>query len=264
MKLFASDYDGTFLRKKRGIGELTHNSSQVKKWQKKGNIFAFATGRSITGMRSRIRISGHSYDYIVGLNGGIVVDKHGVIIFRRRIKTEVAKEVIEIVKEKTGFYHFTDGFIGHYNSKFKIGRGTYFKNYLKVMSHISPKFNLSFEDAVKRPILQITLSLEKEEEAIEFTRYLNESFKGEISAYSNNCYIDISAENVSKATGINSISKIHNIETRNIYTMGDSFNDISMLKAYKGFCPEGTNEEVAGYAKKMYKSVGDAIRAIRT
>ena len=263
MKLFASDYDGTYLRTKRSITEITHNNHQVKKWQKKGNIFAFATGRSITGMRGKIRISGYSYDYIIALNGGIVVDKHGVIIFRRRIKTEIVKEIVEIIKDKTPFYHFTDGYIGHFNSKFQVGRGTYFKNYLKIMSHISPKFNLSFEDAIKRPILQVTLSLENEEDAIEFTKFLNDKFKGEISAYSNNCYIDVSAANVSKATGINSIAKIHNIETRNIYSMGDSYNDISMLRAYKGFCPEGVNEDVASHAKKIYRSVGDAIRAIR-
>lgn len=262
MKLFASDYDGTFLRKKRSANEIAHNIHQVKKWRKSGNIFAFVTGRSITGMRlSQLR--GCVYDYIISLNGGIVIDKHGVIIFRRRIRQEVAKELIEIVQRKTNYYHMTDGFVGHYNSAFTFGKGTYFKNWLKVMSHVSPRYNLKIEDALKRPVLQITLSLPSEEEAIEFVNILNKNYGEELSAYSNNGYVDISAPNVSKATGINSVAKIHNIETRDIYCMGDSYNDISMLKAFKGFCPIETNEEIKKYAKKEYANVGNAIRAIR-
>jgi len=234
----------------------------VKKWQKNGNLFAFVTGRSITGMRHS-QLRGCVYDYIIGLNGGIVIDKHGVIIFRRRIKQEVAKEIIGIVQKKTDFYHMTDGFTGHYNSKFTAGKGTYFKNYLKVMSHISPRYKLTEEEALKRPVLQITLNLETEEEAKEFVQTLRKNFGEEISAYSNWGYVDIAAPKVSKATGIQAIAKIHNIEIKDIYCMGDNYNDISMLKAFKGFCPENATEEILQYAKKTYKNVGDAIRSIK-
>ena len=52
MKLFASDYDGTYWKHTlKGQLDLKKNIKMTKKWQKEGHLFVFATGRSISLIR---------------------------------------------------------------------------------------------------------------------------------------------------------------------------------------------------------------------
>ena len=48
MKLFASDYDGTYWKHtKKGQLDLRKNIKVTKRWQEAGHLFVFATGRPI-------------------------------------------------------------------------------------------------------------------------------------------------------------------------------------------------------------------------
>lgn len=101
MKLFASDYDGTYWKHTfKGQVDLVKNIKQTKQWREEGNLFVFATGRPISMMRLEKYMHGIVYDYIVGLNGGIIISKTGDILFRETINNSIARKIMILIQQK--------------------------------------------------------------------------------------------------------------------------------------------------------------------
>ena len=99
MKLFASDYDGTYLKHtKRGKVDLKRNIKMTKKWQEAGHLFVFATGRPIWMMQLEKKMHGIVYDYIIGLNGAIIVSKQGEILFQQAMNQKIAKKILKLIQ----------------------------------------------------------------------------------------------------------------------------------------------------------------------
>ena len=68
-----------------GHQQLKENIKATKEWQEMGNLFIFATGRPISLMKIEQKIHGLVYDYIVGLNGAVIVSSDGQVVFRQII-----------------------------------------------------------------------------------------------------------------------------------------------------------------------------------
>ena len=68
--------------------------------------------------------------------------------------------------------------------------------------------------------------------------------------------------NTNKSTAIQEIAKIENIGKENIYTVGDSFNDLEMLNSFNGFCMESGEELVKSNIINKCKSVVEIIDKI--
>ena len=54
-----------------------------------------------------------------------------------------------------------------------------------------------------------------------------------------------------------------NISKDNVYTIGDGYSDIDMIKNYNGFAINGALEELKKYALKEYDSVSELVEEIR-
>jgi len=225
MKLFASDYDGTFLKHNYTQHELNENIKQVEKWREDGNLFVFATGRDIPEMTNYMP-DGLTYDYLVCINGGIILDKNGAIILEEVIPQQVASEILGILKE----HHITNHYVSNTS---KIGPG------------------------------KITFSMDTPEAALNIANSLANQFEGKAAFFSNECCVDIISYGVSKATGVGMIAKRHSIIDDNIFCMGDSYNDLPMLNAYNGITLPGVNAAVSAAAIMVYDSVGEALKKIR-
>jgi len=262
MKLFASDYDGTFFKHQhRKRLEVKKNIEGVMSWQEAGNLFVFATGRSISLMNLERKFRKLRYDYIVGLNGGIIVSKTGEILFQATIKPEVAQGVVELI-EKQGInnYTVTDGLTGHFKIPFNWRKKSSYLFKLLMMS--SKAYRLSLEAALKQPVAQIAVETVGHEEAIAFAKLVNETFKNQVTAFANLHHVDISAPNVSKATGVAAVAKIHQIKNEDIYGMGDSHNDVPMFKEFNGLTLPEAHLEIKEQADAVYETVGSALSDI--
>ena len=77
------------------------------------------------------------------------------------------------------------------------------------------------------------------------------------STLTNHFHIEVVSKRTTKAKAINFISQKEQID--NIYVIGDSENDIPMIKEYNGFAVEGATDEVKSIASKVYKSVESLI-----
>lgn len=131
----------------------------------------------------------------------------------------------------------------------------FFKLFLKT-------YGLTLEEALNRPVVQISVKLKSAEEATAFANQLNELFGKDIVAFSNLRHVDIAARGLSKATGIEYIANRHGIASDNIYCMGDSFNDLPMLKRYHGFTLPEAHQMIKENVQEVFETVGDAIKQI--
>ena len=75
MKLFISDYDGTYLRMVANQEEQLHrNTEQVRKWQAEGNLFGFSTGRILPLIAKESPVKLLQTDVMIVANGALVLD----------------------------------------------------------------------------------------------------------------------------------------------------------------------------------------------
>ncbi|MDE5977242.1 MAG: HAD family hydrolase [Turicibacter sp.] len=262
MKLFASDYDGTYAKHTlKGQLEIRKNIKVTKKWQEAGHLFVFATGRSISLLQLEQRLHGMVYDYIIGLNGGIIVSKTGEVLFCQSFDKEVAQAIIALVKQEDSLqYSVTDGISAHYHTVFGVThKFFYLFFFLKIFVKA---YRLSLEQALQNPVALISVKLKTSKKAQTFAKKINDQFGDEVVAFSNLNYVDIVAKGLSKATGVKEVAKLHEIEANDVYCMGDSFNDIPMFEEYHGLTVPEANVMIKKQAEAIFETVGEALKAI--
>ena len=95
----------------------------------------------------------------------------------------------------------------------------------------------------------------------------NKILNNKYSQYINSYYvaggsIEIVSNNTNKSNAIKLLAKKFNINDKNIYTIGDGFSDIEMVKDFKWYCIEESVKELKKVAIKEYKSVSELIGEI--
>lgn len=224
MKIFASDYDGTFIRRNPTPGELEGNIKQITRWREAGNLFIFATGRDMHDMLS-ILPKELVCDYLVCINGGIVAMCDGKIISEEIIPQHIADEIIAMI------------------NKMDI-KNQWLRNVKE-----NGLGSIAFEVETPAAALKIADSLAKK-------------FEGKVTVVSNEQCVDIAAHGVTKATGIALIAKKYSIADGDVFCIGDSHNDLPMLSAYNGFTLPGVDGAVMAVANEVHCSVGGALRGL--
>lgn len=258
MNLFASDFDGTFCKHSReGIQQIPANKEAVKRWKEAGHSFIFATGRAIPFMTYETTRYGLDYDYIVGLNGAVVMTKENEIIYQATIKKGIAAEIISyIVKENYFCFMVSDGFTGTVNmspnetERFKKMVESFYDDGL---------FNLPLTESLKRPVSQISIMGLTQESARQLAISLEEFFGNEVLVYPNTRSVDISPKGTSKALGIQHLINHLNTSPNEIYCIGDSWNDVEMLETFTGFSMTESPYEIKSISKKTFNTVEEAI-----
>ena len=262
MKIFASDYDGTFYRKGKLVekNELKRNIEAVQKWRDSGNLFVFATGRSISQMKFLTPRS-NKFDYLVGLNGGQIYTGSGEKVYQIEIAEEAAREIMKIVKDMgVNKYGVTNGVYDHRSMPLiPLTKHAIYINYAlllgKIQGYVKPL------DVVMKSPAQIAVVMATATEAIELANYINKNFDKIATAFANNNYVDISGYGVSKATGIAEIVKLHDVSDGDVYVMGDSYNDLPMIEKYTAYCPENSVEDVKKKSE-IVNTVADALEKL--
>ena len=92
---------------------------------------------------------------------------------------------------------------------------------------------------------------------------LEEKYNGCINAYlvSGNS-IEIISKNANKSKAIKLLSKEIEIGQEKIYTIGDGYSDIEMVKNYHGYAMKESVDELKNVALEEIESVSDLIRKI--
>ena len=250
MKILASDYDGT-LRTEEYVAKT--DIEAIKEFQAAGNLFGIVTGRSMESLENEIARNGFTYDFIVTNNGGVIYDKDKNLLQCSYMDFDKAVEIIKHIKTLNCVsYVINDGF---HRYKYTVDSHQVDHKYGNVTDTEIPQA----EVLGRKKVAQLVISLNDADLAEEISAYINENFKGYAVAYINVNCVDIVCEGVSKAEGLLYIERHLGLSHDDIYTIGDSFNDLPMLEAFKGCTVANAKESIQEQIGVVYQNVADCI-----
>jgi len=256
-ELVALDIDGTILNSNMLITEETKRA--VKLCKKNGVKVVLSSGRlsrSIKPYMERLDLNG----YQVTLNGAVIKDADTGNILEKF--TIPKNDYMDVLKKLNKFNYSTIIF----------GVDTYYKNYdnediriIEKISGMNAEFISSFKDIVNPTK---TLSIIEDIDSINVFRNKIESEKYTIIRTGYN-HVEVVRKDIDKGTALKIIADKYNIPREKVLAIGDSENDIGMLKyAGKGIAMGNAYDNVKeisdeitascdeeGVAKALYKNV---------
>lgn len=196
MKILISDFDHTFFD-----NNYANNIEIVNKFVDEGNMFIIATGRSINNLKIDIGDYNIKYSYLICSDGASIYDNKHNNIFSCDINEELINPICDLLDNDS---NITLTLIENDN----IVSGTH-------ANSIAGKF------------------IDKEE-----CKTLVDQIKNKfplVNAYLSDNYINIRNKNVSKYEAIKFLISNYGLNEEDIYTIGDSINDIEMCRNFKSF-----------------------------
>lgn len=230
-KLLVSDYDGTFFINKK---DMQKNIEDINKFRDEGNIFAFATGNNYQNFTKVVKDNDIKYDYLLLDHGSVIVDKDGNLISACYIEQEVVDSIIVRLKE----------------SGFQYKLSTIWKD--------------NCDDIFE--VTKISVKIKDFERAQEVTEHISEKYGEFVNAYTM-IFDDINiVEIISSATdkrkSIKVLADRLKLDVNNIYTIGNGYNDIAMIKAYNGYCMKDSVKDLLNTCNHRVGSVSDLVEEI--
>ena len=260
MKILASDLDGTLVREDKISKE---DLDALKKLKENGHKVIVSTGRTMSGIETLFRDYPFEYDYLVLCNGGLVLNKDNEIIHRKSINYNIKDSIINnFYDEGTLIMYYDDGDKTYLINNPSLKVSGFAKDFAESFAH-----RVDFDKAISlkgtyqmMSIFDSSGSIEKCEK---IKNHIIDNYGEYVEAYRNQCFIDIVPKGCSKGNGIMMILEDENISTDNVYTVGDSFNDISMFNITKNSYTFNAAEElVKPHANNVVDYVHEVVDEI--
>ncbi len=214
MILLASDYDNTLRRDGISFPEL----KEIMEFQNQGNIFGLVTGRSFLSIQAEIKRFQIPMDFLICVNGGLIFDKDYNLLEKTTIKDEIVNKVIKYMQSTDDI----SGFYGNLDDSVRVANFN----------------NVHLKNArVKQlnEVLNIGIITKTPEHLVEIIEDLDQQYGDYLEFHQNgDRLVDINAKGVDKAAAIASYLKRLN-GVKKVFVVGDSYNDIPMLKAFPSF-----------------------------
>lgn len=229
-KVIVSDYDQTFYINDEDIEK---NKIAIKEFRDKGNFFIIATGRSFGDLKRKVKEYNIQYDYCIIDHGATILDKNDNILFSFSMDNDIIEKIKnDMLLEKS---------INHFCCSLLESRVDF--NY-KNLTKIHARYNS------KKEAMDINESINKK-----YYKYVNSYYVTENS-------IEIISNKTNKSKAIELLMDKLDIEAKNVYTIGDGYSDIEMVKDFNGYCMKDSVEELKNVAKKEYTSVSYLVKEV--
>lgn len=222
--ILVSDYDRTIYLDDKTTKD---NITAINKFRL-NNIFVLATGRSYEDFLLAQKKYGITADYYL-LNYGAQILNHNMELVK---KTPLTKDEISQIET------------------FFTGKNV----------HIRYCGSLKNDDCKDKDIFKIIINYNDYNELLKDYNQFKELYNYHIFALKNHCSVEILSNNMNKATATKIIAEKEN--HNQIYVIGDSENDLDMIKEYCGYCVENAVEEVKQVSTKIYKNVSSLINEL--
>lgn len=231
-KIIATDYDGTFYL---NDSDIIKNIQLVNDFRAQNNIFVIATGNNFESFQRTIKKYNIKYDYLILDQGSCIFNSKNRIIESTFIDKEAKSRIYNRIIERT--------------------------NNIKICSPVSEKAKIDDENITK-----ISTEFLNVEEALEFTKQLNEYLSEKINAYTmifpKINIVEIISNKTDKCKAIEKIRGLECVAESNVYTVGDGYNDISMVKYFNGYCMKNSVTELKKECSNQINSVSELIQNI--
>ena len=236
MKMFVTDYDDTLYTSDE---QILINIQKLKELHEKKFIIVIATGRSYSSIKRQVVERKIPVDYLVCADGSIIYNNKGEVIKDYPIN----KDIIEPFKE---FYCNLD--YDEIQFSYKDGYANKLEeneDILGINVCISTRlYNKQMEKDFYK--------LKKKYKNYNYLAYTHPNYS----------YLCVKPKDVTKSYAIDYLRKILNLKKSDLYLIGDSSNDVEMLKDFKGVGMKNSCQEVLKVVKKTYREVSDYLDEI--
>lgn len=229
-KILVSDYDQTFYLNDEDIEK---NKKSVENFRKQENIFIFATGRSYFDFMNKAEKYKLKWDYLIINHGATILDKNNNIISNYTIDNNIIKNIEKDLETE------------------------------KSINHFCCKLENSRTDFNDKDLTKIYAKYEKDK-AEQINSLINKKYSEFVNCYlvSGNA-VEIISNKTCKSNAIEEIVQIEKVIRENIFTIGDGYSDIEMIKNYNGYCMEKSVQELLKICNgKIVKNVSELIEEI--
>ena len=229
-KMLVSDYDQTFYLNDQDI-EI--NKKEVKNFRDKGNIFIIATGRSFLDFKNKVNMYDIAYDYVILNHGATILDKNDNIIFNFPIYNEVIGDIKNDICLEESINNFC-------------------------CSGLESRVDFIHSDLTK-----IHVKYDTKDKAEKVNKIINNKYsKYVISYYVTSNSIEIISNKTNKSNAIKLLTKKLDIDDKNVYSIGDGYSDIEMVRDFKGYCMTDSVDELKQVAISKMESVSDLVKEL--
>jgi len=222
------DIDGTLVNSRKVVSEATRDA--IIEAQKRGKIVAIASGRSISGIRrTASSISLEEFGgYVIAYNGTTVVNcKTGECIYNQMIATEMIAPVYEAAKEAKV------GILVYHDQQKELLSGNGVDKYIEADARaceIAIRETTHFVQDINFPINKFLLTGEPEY-MCEVEKKMQEKFGDRLNVFrSDPYYVELLPKFVDKGVAVEKLMKHLDIKKDKVICIGDSYNDLPMLR----------------------------------
>lgn len=196
MKLLVSDYDRTFKTNVRG---LKINIDYIQKFREKGHKFLLATGRTYSSIKKQIDIFNIPYDYVSCNDGAVLFNNKDDVLYTKYLNVKDIELLLSRITKLVPFKQLKlYGMYGEINS---------LNDLVEIFVETKPFHSK-----------ETLFYLLREYDNIETVSILNQTYIESIGG---------------KSRSIEYLNEQNNFDE--IITIGDSINDLQMLKQYNGY-----------------------------
>lgn len=223
IKLFATDLDGTLLKENRYIDNK--DKKTLRSLANNGTEIVFATGRTdqeCVQLLQDVGVTGHR----ISQNGAFVMNKNNQMIKRNLFSKEMSQVIYHKVIDYPAYYFIT------------TENNIFYQQEIPIIEELQPIFqnrlihNNEIINQIENdlPIAKFML-LAETDQLLEIQKEIETELLGQISSFlSAPLCLDIVPVNVNKRVGMYHLLDTLNLEADEIAVIGDSYNDIEMLK----------------------------------
>lgn len=246
VKCAVSDFDRTLY-----VNEQVspRNLEAVQAWQRAGHVFVIATGRNEASVCEKLQEAGLKPDALILNNGALILDREGNELFCKTIDQDTVKRVLTYLQRIND-----DG----------SGVSTRTRKFNVLSSALTTTQKQCDEtltfDQIDRlhDVVQIHRRNPGDRESIRLLcQELNQRFP-ELSAYANVWNADIVANGVDKSAAVRWLEQYWG-GFQEIRVVGDSANDIQMIRQYHGAAMVHADEEVRREASCVVEDVAEYL-----
>lgn len=229
-KLICIDMDGTLLNSNNEISK--RNLEAIKKASEMGVQVAISTGRLFVSANYYADLIGVKTP-IIASNGAYIRDKNtDKVIYRSLLGYENCKKLMEVIKKYDMYPHFNT-----YNSIIteKLVHSSKFYSKMNESLPQDRRINIvitqNWTESLKEygdEILKCII-IDKDYEKLKLAKEeLSKEELEVVSSFTNN--IEVMSKGVSKGNAVGVLAKQYNISKEEVMCIGDSENDLSMIK----------------------------------
>ena len=233
MKLFITDYDDTLYLNDNQIKE---NIKKLKDLHKKNFLVVISTGRSYPSIKEKIRQYKIPYDYLTCADGSIIYDNKGNIVQEFIMNPQIIN-VFQMFYQNLNYEEI----------QFSYKEG--YQNHLKSTNHLLGINICLSNDNYSNELETNFLKMKDSYPEYNFLAYKHPNYS----------YLCVKPLNVSKSYAIAYLKDYLHIKMNDIYVIGDSSNDLEMIRDYHGVGMKNSCQEIIKIVGKTYNNVSEFI-----